>query len=291
MSAGKAHRDHKHHHVHHFDHNGPVTSTVPPPTPTPISQQPINPLLANGQFPSRVRINLAGPSSPAPSAVPSQVLGGVVPQPPLTIQTNFVNGQFHTGGRHIVEQLLTGNLIQQGKILPVQPTTFTFPGPSSPTPTTFLKIQNPANVQFIDDSQVGKTRFIFKRESSGIKSKSASKRIDSDKKLEKRGLVMLSDGSIVDDELLGTTTYDFDGLAQYGLPAWKALLSKQMNIEDEIKEHDREPAEGEVQAVMGICGACDEEPFEGALVFGWKNLRGRTDKVLRAKTMGRCGSF
>lgn len=32
LSAGKAHRDHKHHHVHHFDHNGPVSSTAPPPT-------------------------------------------------------------------------------------------------------------------------------------------------------------------------------------------------------------------------------------------------------------------
>lgn len=290
LSAGKAHRDHKHHHVHHFDHNGPVTATAPPPTPAPTAAQPINPLLANGQIPSRVRINLAGASStPAPLSpvLPSQVVGGVLPQHPsvpLTIATNFVNGQFHTGGRHIVEQLLTGNLIQQGKIVPVSPTAFSFPGPTSPSPTSFLNIANPANVQYIDDIQA-KQRFIFKRES--VKS---SKKID-DKKIDKRGLVVLGDGSIVDDELLDQSSYTFDGLAQFGLPAFKASLTQKMNIEDEIKEHDREPAEGEVQAVMGVCGACDEEPFVGALVFGWKNLRGRPNKTLRAKTIGRCGSF
>lgn len=28
LSAGKAHRDHKHHHVHHFDFNGPIESPM-----------------------------------------------------------------------------------------------------------------------------------------------------------------------------------------------------------------------------------------------------------------------
>lgn len=33
LSAGKAHRDHKHHHVHKFIHNGPAPETTPaPPT-------------------------------------------------------------------------------------------------------------------------------------------------------------------------------------------------------------------------------------------------------------------
>lgn len=32
LSAGKAHRDHKHHHVHQFDHNGPITTTRAPAT-------------------------------------------------------------------------------------------------------------------------------------------------------------------------------------------------------------------------------------------------------------------
>lgn len=34
LSAGKAHRDHKHHHVHKFDHNGEIaTTTTPAPPP------------------------------------------------------------------------------------------------------------------------------------------------------------------------------------------------------------------------------------------------------------------
>lgn len=32
LSAGKAHRDHKHHHVHKYNHNGAQPSTEPPPT-------------------------------------------------------------------------------------------------------------------------------------------------------------------------------------------------------------------------------------------------------------------
>jgi hypothetical protein len=30
LSAGKAHRDHKHHHVHKFDHNGEISTTTTP---------------------------------------------------------------------------------------------------------------------------------------------------------------------------------------------------------------------------------------------------------------------
>lgn len=33
LSAGKAHRDHKHHHVHKFVHNGPAPETTPMPAP------------------------------------------------------------------------------------------------------------------------------------------------------------------------------------------------------------------------------------------------------------------
>lgn len=32
LSAGKAHRNHKHHHVHKFDHNGEVETTTAAPT-------------------------------------------------------------------------------------------------------------------------------------------------------------------------------------------------------------------------------------------------------------------
>lgn len=33
LSAGKAHRDHKHHHVHKFDHEGEISTTTAPPRP------------------------------------------------------------------------------------------------------------------------------------------------------------------------------------------------------------------------------------------------------------------
>ena len=33
LSAGKAHRDHKHHHVHKFDHDGEISTTTALPRP------------------------------------------------------------------------------------------------------------------------------------------------------------------------------------------------------------------------------------------------------------------
>jgi hypothetical protein len=33
LSAGKAHRDHKHHHVHKFDHEGELSTTTAAPRP------------------------------------------------------------------------------------------------------------------------------------------------------------------------------------------------------------------------------------------------------------------
>lgn len=275
LSAGKAHRDHKHHHVHHFDHEGPITSTIPPPTPAPQVPQSINPLLANGQFPSRVRINFAGatndPQLPV-QGLPSQLVGGGLA--PSTLNTQFVNGQYHTGGRILSEQLLTGNLLKQ--VGPSQ-ATFSFPRPTSYAAQPLGSYSSHILFKRNDDSSTDKK--VIKREAND------------EKKINKRGLVVLTDGSIIDDSLLDSEPFEFDGLAQFGAPAFKAHLTKMMNIEDEIKEHDREPAEGEVNAVMALCSTCDTEPFEGALIMGWKNSRGRTIHALKAKTTGGCGQF
>lgn len=111
------------------------------------------------------------------------------------------------------------------------------------------------------------------------------------KKVDKRGLVMLNDGTLIDDELIANNPLVLEGLAKFGLPAFKNEFTKHRDIEDEIKEHDREPAEGEVQAIMRLCSACDAEPFEGALVMGWKSLKGKPRNALKAKTMGGCGHF
>lgn len=253
-----------------------------------------NPLLANGQFPSRIRINLAGAQpnqQPAPTPIPSQVIGGAVPKPqnPL-LSTNFVNGQFNTGDRLLSEQL-SAAFAPAGSGRTSQQAPVTFPGQSGqsqqapPTSSTgFVSIGNGQAIRFVENDS---TRFLFKR---SAETKSDAGKARSDRKLNKRGLVMLDDGSIVDDSLLATT-YEFEGLAQFGLPAFKEDLQKRMNIEDEIKEHDREPAEDEVKAVMEVCTSCDIEPFKGAVALTWKNLRVSLDGALKGRSVGGCGYF
>uniref|UniRef100_A0A1B0GMA3 Uncharacterized protein n=1 Tax=Phlebotomus papatasi TaxID=29031 RepID=A0A1B0GMA3_PHLPP len=297
LSAGKAHRDHKHHHVHHFDHNGPVSSTAPPPTNPPQPVQPVNPLLANGQIATRVRLNLAGVQNQDGAAnqqaipvqgLPSQILGGLVSpqQQDATITTQFVNGQFHTGGRLLSEQLVSGNLV--AGVSPRPPNTLTFPGPvaSSAGPnlgaSSFAELGNPANVQFIDDST--NPRFLFKREDKATADDGED--TEDDKKIKKRGLIMLQSGAIIDDTLLGRDPKLLEGLTQFGEQSFR-----DSGIEDEIKEHDREPAEGEVRAVMNLCTACDHEPFLGAIVLAWKDLHVSMNHALKAKTSGICGQF
>lgn len=267
LSAGKAHRDHKHHHVHHFDHEGQelTTTKAPPPIINPLL--PMNNLLANGQIRSRVRINFAQPA---------QNLNNIIGQnsdvidPQATINTNFVNGQFHTASRFVSQQL--------GGI-PASSSTSGLTGPTG-LPSRIPVFGN----RIIDDTS---GRIIFKR---SLDSKNKNKNQDP-KVLNKRGLVYLDDGTIVDDG-----EFKFEGLAEFGGKEFKHDLKVKMNldhedIEDEIKEHDREPAEEEVKAVMELCGSCDVEPFQGAIVFAWKNAMASMDRSLDGQSVGRCGNF
>lgn len=105
---------------------------------------------------------------------------------------------------------------------------------------------------------------------------------------KKRDLVTLTDGSIVDDSFFDTDWYD--GLAQFGNSGLKQSLTKRDNIEEQVKEHDREPAEGEVDAVRSFCNFCHVEPFQSALVISWKNAV-PGDKVLKANAAQTCGEF
>lgn len=326
LSAGKAHRDHKHHHVHKFDHQGEISTTTPAPRPAVslcyhkksqkiyllifsslkiqiIANQVANPLLANGQFPSRVRINLAQVQQPA------------APQQPLpTINTNFVRGQFNAGARNLQTQLLTGNYLQQlqsqgqfspspAPILPTaSPSSGSIRFPSS-QPQQPLQPQQPSNdgafsfsstftefsgnspdIEIIDQSELPNIR--FKRQSE--KSKKTSTKSSDEEKKSKRGLVELTDGTIVDDQFFDTDWYD--GLAQFGGNELKSSLTKHDTLEEEIKEHDREPAEGEVEAVRSYCNSCLIEPFESALVLPWKSASA-SHGVLRAKASKVCGDF
>ncbi|XP_017006581.2 uncharacterized protein b6 [Drosophila takahashii] len=265
LSAGKAHRDHKHHHVHHFDHEGLEVSSTTRAPPSINRPQPMHTLLASGQIPTRVRINLANPPPPPPAngaAAPAAPAAAADPaQQAITINTNFVNGQINAGSRLVAQQLLG----------------------LSPPPSggqRFQMLSNSANVQFIDETE---THIQFKREAAA-----------SSKKLQKRGLVLLDDGSVVDDGS-GTDSEDasliYNGLADFGGQQFKQDLTLKMSLEEEISTHDREPAEEEVKAVMAICSSCHTEPFQGAIVFAWKDVREHMNNALKGLSVGQCGNF
>lgn len=235
--------------------------------------QPINPLLANGQFPTRVRINLAEAQQ---AEMPPQQLP--------SINTNFVRGQFHVGSRNLQQQLINGNILQQSQR--AQPLTQSNIRPANavqfPQSNENLRPQftssysgfgsSPADVEIIDGASLPDFRFKRMTEKSN----------------KKRELVTLTDGSIVDDSFFDTDWYD--GLAQFGNKRVKQTLTKRDNIEDQVKEHDREPAEGEVDAARSFCNFCLIEPFQSALVLTWKNAVPGPG-VLKATAATTCGEF
>lgn len=138
----------------------------------------MNPLLANGQIPTRVKINLAGVQPQAPEA-PS-------------VNTNFVRGQFHTGERNVQQQLINGNFERQaltqrrpsakfGSVIASAPTE-----PRNTFTSTYTGFgSNPANVRIFDDSSLRLKRQLFGQ----------------DKLSENQLLVGITDGSGFDSQL------------------------------------------------------------------------------------------
>jgi len=219
-------------------------------------------LLASGQIPTRVRINLANPPPPPPSANGAAAPAPAAPTDPaqqgITINTNFVNGQINAGSRLVAQQLLglsPGGQLQANR---------------------FQMLSNSANVKFIDETE---THIQFKRET------------ETSKKLQKRGLVLLDDGSVVDDGSGTDSSLIYNGLADFGGQQFKQDLTLKMSLEEEISTHDREPAEEEVKAVMAICSSCQTEPFQGAIVFAWKDVREHMNNALKGLSVGPCGNF
>lgn len=239
------------------------------------------------------------------------------PQPIQNINTNFIRGQFHAGARNLQTQLLTGNYLQQlqsqgqfgssqqptavpsftsSAINPTSSSVITFPQspqqqqqqqqsqpPSNDGAFSFSSTftgftSQPANIEIIDEADLPNLR--FKRQNK--------KAATDEEKKSKRGLVELTDGTIVDDNIFDTNWYD--GLAQFGGNEVKNSLTKHDNLEDEIREHDREPAEGEVEAVRMYCNSCLIEPFDSALVLLWKSAT-TSAGVLRARASKVCGDF
>lgn len=254
-------------------------------TTQPPNLQAMNALLANGQIATRLRINLAGTQQPNTipvQGVPSQIFGGSVPQAQhATIGTQFVSGQFSPAARFISQQLVGS----QFQTVPAS-SNVAFPSSAASAPTSYAQIGDPSNVQFLETDG---SHVLYKR--NGESDKIVKKREASNKKLDKRALVTLTDGSVIDDRVIASNPFDFDGLAQFGAPAFQEHLNKMMDIEDEIKEHDREPAEGEVQAVLSLCSTCEVEPFEGAVILAWKDVKVQTEHALSAKSLGGCGQF
>ncbi|XP_059059870.1 uncharacterized protein LOC131853078 [Achroia grisella] len=286
LTAGKAHKDHKHHHAHHFKHDGtpletstePVTEP-PPPQATPIGN---GNFLIGGQIQRVPNLNLAGVQQ---QMIPVQLPNGV------QIQQPYINGQL--GTRIVSEQLI--NSIQQ---IPSDQSTVQLPllsvGQPSRPATQFVQAQslgpskgttvllsgsllNPANVQYIDDSV---SHNIYKRDS-----KKRDKRDNPEKELaeetkpakkDKRGLVALSDGSIVDEALLSPELGDDDKdeeLFQQSLLSGLAGVVGNLPVQNLQKQtvDEREPAEAEVKAVMQVCSGCAPEPFQKALVLSWRS--------------------
>lgn len=277
LTAGKAHKDHKHHHVHHFDHNGQAITTPAPPAPAQRPNQPTHPLLTAGQINPNLNLNLANQPQ-QPLAVPVQLPNG------QQFNAQLLNGQF-AGNNLVSQQLLNSAAVQaapqpKAAFIPSQPIPQNFqPIPNSqqiaqsyvkssqigqfqtthalPNGLVHSSLINPANVQFIDSSIADHQ--LFKRNNKDESTKTVAKRqVEADR----RAFVLAGD-TIVDDGL----SYDQDLLE--GLAGFD---NNQPVLEQQKQSDEREPAEAEVMAVMKICGGCDEEPFEKALVFGWRSV-------------------
>lgn len=262
----------------------------------------MGPNLANGQVATRLRINLAGiqpqDASVMPPTLQTQIVNG---------QTQFINGQFSVGQRLLAQQFASaGGLVAPSSspiLFPQEDDASSLPeAPSSSS--SFVNLGDPANVQYIEEGldSSGSGHLLYKRNNKQIKrlSKRRQRRhtVDmtsdsnnSNKNNKKRALVELTDGSIVDDKDLVSNSFIFDGLSQFGAVDFQENLSKHASIEDEIREHDREPAEDEVRAVLELCSTCEREPFQGAIVMAWKDAKIQTEHALRGHSLGGCGHF
>ncbi|CAH2036064.1 unnamed protein product, partial [Iphiclides podalirius] len=287
LTAGKAHKDHKHHHVHHFKHDGtPIEDATggaaepPPPPATPLGN---GNFLIGGQLQRAPSLNLAGAQQ---QMIPAQLPSG------LQIHQQYVNGQL--GNRIISEQLLNGIQTSANNagsassiplvglaISPISHNQGYLPrlaAGQSKGSTVLLSgsLLNPANVQYIDG---GSGHEIYRRES--IK---RDKRDNPEKELieenmsskkDKRGLVALSDGSIVDEALLSPSIADDSENAVFEKSLLQGLAGVVGNIPvqnlQKQNSDEREPAEAEVKAVMQVCSGCAQEPFKKALVLSWRS--------------------
>ncbi|KAI4491120.1 hypothetical protein M0802_010430 [Mischocyttarus mexicanus] len=273
LTAGKAHKDHKHHHAHHYEHdttnNTPRQTTRPPVTGPPL---PLNPFLTAGQINPQVKIN--------PGAALQIVRNGVIMRHPALPPQRELPAQ----------PFPPANLENLSTMIP-------FASPSPSLPVT-LQQDSGIYVNILGRPTIAYHE-LFKREKNLSKRENLEDKIDTtvtssstsvvnnDNKVKflprikedesekgekkqliekkKRGIFQLSDGLLLDDNypvLQGVDSNYLSGLANFDLQ-----LVKQDNKDDE-----REPAEAEVKRIMDICNGCAEEPFEKALIMGWRSV-------------------
>lgn len=169
------------------------------------------------------------------------VLSFATPEPPVD-DYGFLDGQYH-------------NLYKREKIIAKRD--------NANAEDTLVKVEGFESKKEVvkRNADFDKVTFV-EREEPAENDKTLVKR-DSDKK--KRGLLQLSDGSVIDDAFLVPQSLNndyFTGLASFGvqLPAHST------------KSEEREPAEGEVRMVMNVCDGCTPDPFEKALIMDWRSV-------------------
>lgn len=106
LTAGKAHKDHKHHHAHKYDHNGTPITTTPQPSPIQRPATVNHPLLIGGQLNPEAALNIAQQNlQPTPQIIQGQ-----------NYNAQLLNGQFIG---NLVSQQLSQNQANQGGSQPL----------------------------------------------------------------------------------------------------------------------------------------------------------------------------
>ncbi|KAK2581376.1 hypothetical protein KPH14_005064 [Odynerus spinipes] len=284
LTAGKAHKDHKHHHVHHYEHD--TTNNTPRPTTrAPVTGPPLpaSPFLTAGQINPQVKIN--------PGASLQLVRNGMITRHPVLASTPR---------EPPARPFPSVNLETLSTVVPFGSSpsfsgtlhnALVFGNPLSPTDSSYHELfkreknlskrGNSEDELSIMKEAVGdssssssstettpdeKVKFLPRTNEAEVQDEKSPKKRSTDKK--KRALLRLPDGGLILDESYavpqGLENDYFSGLANFGI---RLVDQQQRDNEDE-----REPAEGEVKRVMDICDGCAEEPFEKALIMGWRSV-------------------
>ncbi|KAL1514175.1 hypothetical protein ABEB36_003474 [Hypothenemus hampei] len=287
LTAGKAHKDHKHHHAHQYDHNGNAITT-PAPTTTIRPSLPTHPLLTGGQLNRGTRINFATGQQPQViqgqqynvGFANGQLVGGIVTQQ-LTKGAQQAAQLAQIGQPGIQQQIVPQQFVQQA-LLPqgagsFGTQSFTLDDVSYGTRHS-ARLRNPANVQYID-TYGGHALFKRHNKADKIESKSEEAVYEHQPKFgdklpetsakQKREL-FIAGGTLFDDGLVNGPSVGSAAYQQSLLYGLAGIGNNEPILKQQKESDEREPAEAEVKAVMNICTGCDPEPFDKALVFGWR---------------------